>query len=473
MEIKALDVRGILLTINAEDVNKLKKKIHGKVIVPGNAQFDEARQIWNAMIDRRPALIIECKDTDDVLQAVNFAKLHSLQISVRGGGHNIAGRSLQDNVLLVDLSHMRTVKVDSNKKIALVSPGATLADVDQETQAYGLAVPVGINSTTGISGLTLGGGFGWLSRSLGMTVDNLISFEAITVDGEHVVCDREHHFDLFWGVTGGGGNFAIVTSFKFKLHPVGPDLMCGPVIYDMANAKEVLTNYRTFSKNCPEELSVWVVLRNAPPFPFLPISYHGKPVVILVGCYNGPMDEGKKYLSKLSSLGKSLGEGIAPNRFSDFQKAFDPMLTPGWRNYWKSHNFKEISDGLIKVIVDFSQHLPSSATEIFLAQMGGATNRVPSDATAYPHRDIQFIMNVHTRWKDAQHDEKCMTWARDFYNAMNPFAEKGVYVNFISEGDESVEGAYAQNAKRLQEIKYKYDPKNILRSNVNVTPKNK
>ncbi len=352
----------------------------------------------------------------------------------------------------------------------MVSPGATLADVDHEAQSYGLALPTGINSTTGIAGLTLGGGFGWLSRTLGMTVDNLISIEAVTVEGERLVCDRDHHSDLFWAITGGGGNFVIVTSFKFKLHPVGPEVMCGPVVFDIADAKNVLSNYRTYCSNCPEEATVWAVIRQCPPFPFLPSTYHGKLVLLIVGFYQGPLEDGKQELSKLKQLGSPLGDGIAPRRFKDFQQAFDPMLTPGARNYWKSHNFKEIADGLIDALVEYGSRLPSEDTEIFIAQMGGATNRVPAYATAYPHRDISFIMNVHVRWIDEKEDTACVSWARDFYKATKPFATGGVYVNFVSEGDDNIDGAYAQNAMRLAEIKSKYDPKNILRSNLNVLP---
>ena len=420
------------------------------------------------MIDRRPALIIQCISTADVIQAVLFAKHNNLLISVRGGGHNIAGSALRNDVVLVDLSQMRAVEVNTQEKTVYVFAGATLADVDRESQAYNLALPMGINSTTGISGLTLGGGFGWLSRSLGMTIDNLLSFEAVTVNGEHLVCDIKSHPDLFWAITGGGGNFAIVTAFTFKLHPVGPHVMCGPVIYDLADAKTVLAKHRAYCQNCPEEMAAWAVLRYAPPFPFLPSSYHGVPVLIIVGCYNGSIDEGTKHLAKLKEFGQILAEGIGVQPFKNFQQAFDPLLAPGFRNYWKSHNFKEISDGLIEVLIDHAKRLPSRATEIFVAQMGGATNRVLSDATAYPYRDVEFIMNVHARWETAEEDEKCITWAKEFYKATDPFASRGVYVNFLSQGDDNVEVAYAHNAKRLKEVKAKYDPKNILRSNVNI-----
>lgn len=470
MDITAQTLEGKQTTIDQNLLNDLRSKVGGQVITPVDSEYDNARVIWNVMIDRRPAFIVQCTGTADVIQAVRFAKRNRLLISIRGAGHNIAGRALQDNVMLIDLSKMRTVQVDPDAKTVVVSPGATLGDLDHETQIYGLALPVGINSTTGVAGLTLGGGFGWLSRKFGMTVDHLISFELVTVEGERIHCDKNNHPDLFWAITGGGGNFGIVTSFKFNLLPVGPEVMSGPAIFKVEDAKEVLTNYREFCKNSSENLCVWAVIRNAPPFPFLDESYHGKPVLILASLYNGPMEEGKEALEKVKELGNPIGDGIAPHLFTDFQQAFDPLLTPGFRNYWKSHNFKEISDDLIDILVEYSTKLPSLPSEIIFAQMGGATNRIARDATAYPHRDIEFIMNVHTRWEEAEDDEACVAWARKLFEAAKPFSSGGIYVNFVSEGDDSIDGAFAENAQRLALVKSKYDPENILRANLNIAP---
>lgn len=468
---KAMNVQGEKGDIPDEELLILRGKLRGRVIMPADKDYDEARKVWNAMIDQRPALIIQCLGTADVIYAVRFAKKHSLLVSVRGAGHNIAGRSLHDDVLLIDLSLMRGVFVDPDTKTVIASPGATLADIDHETQVFGLALPLGINSTTGISGLTLGGGFGWLSRSLGLTIDNLLSAEVITVQGERIVCDQKSHPELFWGISGGGGNFGIITSFRFKLHHVGPKIVSGPVVFDLKEGKGVLSNWREYCKNCPEEMTVWAVIRNAPPFPFIDSKYHGQPVVILVGVYNGPEDKGKESLSLLRKCGNPIGDGIALHDFESFQKAFDPMLTPGARNYWKSHNFKEISDDLIDTILQYAATLPSPLSEIFLGQMGGKTNKVDKSATAYPHRDVEFIMNVHTRWNDKKNDEPCITWARLFYEAAKPFSSGGIYVNFVSEGDDNVHGAYMENAKRLRDLKLKYDPDNILRFNLNINPR--
>lgn len=470
MSIKARTIENKLFTITQNQLDDLRTTLRGELITPADDHYAEVCQIWNAMIERKPALIIQCQDTSDVVKAVQFAKKNRLLISLRGGGHNIAGRCIYDNIMLIDLSKMRSVRVDPKKSIAIVEPGATLADVDRETQKYRLVLPTGINSTTGIAGLTLGGGFGWLSRKYGMTIDHLISAELITVQGERILCDANTHPDLFWAIRGGGGNFGIVTSFTFNLNPLEPEVIAGPLVFKFEDAKLVLRKYRDFCKISPENLSTWVVLRNAPPFPFLDSSDHGKLVLILASLYSGPIEASKNLLTKLRGLGNPLGDGIGPILFSDFQRAFDPLLTPGFRNYWKSHNFKEISNGLIDEIIQYAHKLPSPHTEIFIAQMGGATNRVPEDATAYPHRDIEFIMNVHTRWEQPKEDEKCISWARDFFKATNAFAAKGVYVNFVSEGDDNTQEAYAKNLSRLESIKAKYDPENVLRSNLNIPP---
>lgn len=458
------------IEVEADALSELKGNIRGRIILPTDSEYNESRKIWNAMIDRRPAFIVQCTGTRDVIQAVKFAKKHHLLISVRGAGHNIAGRSLHDQSMLIDLSQMRNVTVDPEEQTVTVRPGATLGDLDHETQHYGLALPVGINSTTGVGGLTLGGGFGWLSRQFGMTVDHLISAEVVTVDGERLSCSQDSHPDLFWAIRGGGGNFGIVTSFKFGLVKVGPEVMSGPLIFKMEDAKQVLENLRKFCENCLNEVSVWSVFRDAPPFPFLDSSYHGKRVLVLVAFHTGSLEEGKLALDQLNDLGNPIGNGIAPHTFTKFQQAFDPLLVPGARNYWKTHNFIDISDGLLDTILDYAKKLPNQHSEIFLAQMGGVTNQVPKNETAYPHRDVNFIMNVHTRWENASDDEKCITWARDFYQATRPYATGGAYVNFLSEGDDTLEGAFAENIERLAKVKAKYDPRNVLRSNLNITP---
>lgn len=469
--IKALNLHEQAVFISEEELNSLRLVLKGELITPRDKKFDDARQIWNAMINRKPAFIVQCHGTADVIAAVKFAKKHGLILSVKGAGHNIAGRALKDSVMLIDLSQMRSVYVDPDKKQVRVGPGATLADVDHETQAFGLALPVGINSTTGISGLTLGGGFGWLSRKYGMTVDNLLEVEVVNVDGERLVCNKNKNKDLFWAVRGGGGNFAIITSYLFSLQKVGPEVIAGPVVFDIKEARSILEKYCKFCKKNPDDFTVWAIMRKAPPFPFLSEKYHNQTCLIMVCIYTGKMENANQYVEALKNLGTPLGSGIGPHRFAEFQQAFDPLLTPGVRNYWKSHNFKTLDHQLFDVLIDYVEDLPSNESELFIAQMGGKTNTIDKNETAYPHRDVEFIMNVHTRWQDEKQDDACVQWARDLFKATSPFATGGVYVNFVSEGDDSVESAYGVNVKKLKKVKEKYDPDNRLRANLNINPK--
>ena len=465
-----LTLNGDTFEFDTQALEALQASVRGRILLPDDDEYDATRQIWNAMIDRKPALIVQCRGTADVMHCLQFCRQHQLLTCVRGAGHNIAGKSLQDGALLIDLSAMNNVSVDPQARRAIAGPGATLADVDHECQAFGLAVPMGINSTTGIAGLTLGGGFGWLSRSLGMTGDNLVSAEVVTADGKRLLCDANHHADLFWALRGGGGNFGIVTAFEFELHDVGPEVMAGPVVFPYEQAAAILPAYRAFCATCPDELTVWCVIRDAPPLPFLPEAVHGTRVLILASLYNGDLETGKALLEQVKKLGQPIGDGIGAYPLTGFQQAFDPLLTPGARNYWKSHNFTELSDGLIAQLQDYGSKLPSTQSEIFIAQMAGATNRVASDATAYPHRDAEFIMNVHTRWDTENEDADCRAWARDFYQATKPFATGGVYVNFISEDEDRVDGAYGSNYERLAQVKAKYDGDNFFRLNQNIKP---
>lgn len=472
MPIKALNFQNKLVDIPQSELEDLKSHIQGKLITPKDTLYDEARTVWNAMIDKKPAFIVRAISTLDVVKAVQFANQHQLQLSVRSAGHNIAGRGLQNETMLIDLSQMRDVKVDPVKKIATVQPGATLHDIDHQTLAFGLALPMGINSTTGISGLTLGGGFGWLSRKLGMTIDSLLSAEVVTVKGEQILCDDKHHPDLFWAIKGGGGNFGIVTTFTFKLHPIKTQVLSGPVVFDINDAPAVLKKYHQLCQKINNDLIIWALLREAPPFPFLDKSHHGKHVLILVFIYFGDTENEGNIIHQILSLGNPIGHGIQPNSFEAFQQIFDPFLTPGARNYWKTHNFKEIPEDLINILVSYGKNLPSSQSEVFIAQMGGLTNTIAKADSAYPHRDVNYVMNVHVRWNDKNDDKKCIDSARQFYQSTLPFATGGAYVNFVSEGDDSVKNIYGANAVKLAKIKAKYDPNNVLRGNMNIAPHN-
>jgi FAD/FMN-containing dehydrogenase len=451
-------------------VEEFKSSLRGELLLAGDPGYDEARALWNAMIDRRPALIARCAGAADVIRSVNLARDHGLLVSVRGGGHNIAGKAANDGGLMIDLSPMNGVRVDPAARTARVGPGATLGDVDHETQVFGLATPLGINSTTGIAGLTLGGGFGWLSRKYGFTVDNLLAADVVTANGELVTASETDNSDLFWGIRGGGGNFGIVTSFQFQLHPVGPEVLSGLIVYRFEDAGNVLRHYRSFVAQAPDDLSCWAVLRKAPPLPFLPEEVHGTEVLVIAVLHASDMKEGERLLRPLREYGDPIADVVMPHPYAGFQQAFDPLLTPGARNYWKSHNFSELSDGAIETILEYVGRLPTPHCEIFVAQLGGAASRIAADATAYPHRDAAFVLNVHTRWEDAAQDEECVAWAREFADATTPLATGGVYVNFISEGEERVQAAYGANYDRLVELKNKYDPTNLFSLNQNIKP---
>ena len=452
-------------------ISALRGGFRGKILLPDEDGYESARKIWNAMIDKHPAIIARCATTSDVVLAVNFARDHGLLLAVRGGAHNIAGSSMCDDGLVIDLSQMKAASVDPAARRVTIEGGATLADLDAATQAHGLATPVGINSTTGIAGLTLGGGFGWLSRKYGMTIDNLESAEVVTAAGNVVRANAKEHPDLYWGLRGGSGNFGVVTRFEFRLHPVGPDVLSGLIVYPISEAKAVLQQYREFVAKMPDDLQVWTVLRQAPPLPFLPQNFHGKGMIALALLYAGDPKQGEPLIAPLRRFGTPVGEHVGVQPYTAWQQAFDPLLTPGARNYWKSHNFTALNDGLFDTLVDHTNKLPSPQTEIFLGALGGATMRPTPDSMAYPHRDVQFIMNVHGRWDDAADDERGIGWSRSLFNAAAPYASGGVYVNFLT-ADESdrVRAAYGPNYQRLSRVKRDYDPDNLFRMNHNIQP---
>ncbi len=449
----------------------LASTLAGELMVPGADGYDEARTLWNAMADRRPGLIVECANKSDVVRCVRFAREHGLLVSVGGAGHNIAGNAACDDGFMISLRKMKSVQVDADGKRASVEPGVTLGELDAATQAHGLVTPTGINSTTGIAGLTLGGGFGWISRKYGLTADNLLLAEIVTAKGDVVTVSAGENPDLFWGIRGGGGNFGIVTSFEFRLHPLGPEVLSGLVVHPYSEAASVLRQYRDFVANAPDEVTVFVVMRKAPPLPFLPEEVHGTEVVILAAFYAGDMAEGEKALQPLRDIGSPIADVISPHQFTDFQAALDPLLAPGERNYWKSHDFLSLSDGLLDAALPYVGSLPSDSCEIIFAHMGGATSRIPADATAYRHREAQFIMNVHGRWHDADEDDRCIAWCRDLFKATTPFATGGVYVNFMTEEEmDRVESAYGDSYQKLVALKDRYDPENLFRFNQNVKP---
>lgn len=454
-----------------EIIEKLRSKVKRRIVLPGDPGYDEVRKIWNAMIDRRPAVIVQCAEADDVPHAISFARENGLEISIRGAGHNIAGNALCNDGLMIDFSNMKNVRVDAAKRCAYVEPGTTLADFDAAVQKYGLATPVGINSTTGISGLTLGGGFGWLTRKYGMTIDNLISADVITSAGKKIRASENENTDLFWAIRGGGGNFGVVTRYEFKLRPVGTEILAGLLVFPFKQARQVLTQYREFIESIPDDLSVWAVLRQAPPLPFLPDYVHGKEVVILAIFHAGDVNQGKNLIEPLRHFGDPLGEHIGTQPYTEWQKVFDPLLTPGARNYWKSHNLTVLHDGALDTMIEFAGKLPSPQCEIFIGLLAGAASRVSADSMAYANRNTKFVLNVHGRWDRAADDERCIAWAREFFKASAPCASGSVYVNFMTEEEvDRVAVAYGSNYDRLVQIKRKYDPENVFHLNQNIKP---
>lgn len=457
--------------VDGVEVARYGATLEGEVLLPGSDAYEAARAVWNGMIDRRPALITRCATPEDVARSVQFARAHGLPIAVKGAGHNIAGSAVRDGALVIDLSSMRGVTVDPSERVATVEPGATLGDVDAATQTYGLAVPTGINSTTGIAGLTLGGGFGWLSRKHGMTVDDLLGVDLVTADGAHVRADATENPDLFWALRGGGGNFGVVTSFRFRLHPVGPEVLAGLVVHPLEDAREVMRGVAELSTSAPDELSAWMVLRKAPPLPFLPEEWHGREVLVLAMMYAGEMEAGEAAAAAVRALGSPIADVVGPHPYVGWQQAFDPLLTEGARNYWKSHALPELSVEVIDRTVEAAGRLPSDECEIFLPHMGGAINRVPADSTAYPHREAEWVINIHGRWQDPEQDEECMGWTRDVFRSVAPYSTGGVYVNFMSSDEaERVRAAYGTNFTRLAAVKRTWDPENVFQANQNIRP---
>jgi FAD/FMN-containing dehydrogenase len=470
-EIRLASLQGEAISLGSDTVADFRQTLRGNVCLPQEAGYDEARTIWNAMIDRHPGAVVRCRGAADIVAAVRFAREHGLLLAVRGGGHNIAGNAVCEGGLLIDLSLMRSVRVDPASRTARVEPGATLGDFDKEAQAFGLATPLGINSTTGVAGLTLGGGFGWLSRKFGLAADNLISADVVTAEGKLVRASETENSDLFWALRGGGGNFGVVSSFEFRLHPVGPMVLSGLIVHPFARAKELLSGYRQVASKAADELTVWVVLRQAPPLPFLPAEVHGKEVLVFAVCYTGDEMSGQRALEPLRALGQPIADVIGMQPYAAWQTAFDPLLAPGAYNYWKSHNFLELSDGSIDALTSYAARLPTPECEIFIGQLGGGTSRVAFDATAYPHRNANFVMNVHTRWREPADERRSIEWARKLFAETAPHATGGVYVNFMPEDEiDRVSSAYGANYARLAALKAKYDPGNLFRLNQNVQP---
>jgi len=435
-------------------------------------RYDEARKVWNGMIDRRPALIAQCTGVADVRSSVKFAREHDLGVAVRGGGHNVAGTAVCDDGMVIDLSLMKGMRVDSRRCTAQAQPGLLWGEFDRETQTFGLACPGGIVTHTGIAGLTLGGGFGWLQRKYGLTCDNLLSADVVTADGQFLTISDTEHPDLFWGIRGGGGNFGIVTSFEYRLHPVGPQVLAGVLVHPAESAREVLQFYRDYISEVPDELSVFVAMRKAPPAPWMPENIHGSPVVILAVCYAGPsMEEGELILRPLRAFGEPLVDLIRPTAYTAHQGFFDASVHHGLHYYWKSHYMPSLTDDAIEVLATTAWNMRSPGSYSLLFQLGGAIGKVNEGDTAFSGRAARHAITLDGVWSDAEGPDDT-EWVRDYLAALQPFSTGGVYVNFLGdEGRDRVKASYgAEKYDRLVALKNKYDPTNFFRLNQNIEP---
>ena len=450
----------------------------GRAITSNDSDYDSARAVWNGTVNRRPRVIARCSGTADVVAAVRYARKHGLEIAVRGGGHNVAGTAVCDDGIVIDLSAMRAVIVDAAGRTAHVQGGALWGDVDHETQAHGLATVGGIVGHTGVGGLTLGGGIGWLMRKHGLTVDNLLAADVVTADGSIIRASSEQHPDLFWGLRGGGGNFGVVTSFRFALHPVGPVVTAGPVFWAAEDTVEVLRFYRDFVARAPDELGTVIRLGTIPPLPVIAETLHWRPAIAVACCYAGSVDDGARAVGALRRFGAPLVDLVGPTPYVAHQSGLDDTVPHGWHYYWKATNLAGLSDEVIAVVAEHAYAARSPRTYAAMFHMGGAVARVPADATAYGGRSMPHNIIVDAAWLPEQSGELAATetaWARGFLEALEPHRHNdSVYVNFLDSDEQAsrLREAYSDATyRRLAEIKAKYDPDNVFHHNSNIRPR--
>lgn len=454
-------------------LEELNNRLRGRLVLPDAPDYDEVRKVWNGMIDKRPALIVRCAGPADVMASVDFARDHGLLVSTRGGGHNVAGSSLVEDGMVIDLSPMRGVRVDPERRVARVEGGATLADLDRETQAFGLATPVGLVSRTGVAGLTLGGGFGWLTRRHGLSCDNLRSVDIVTADGELRVASETRNPDLFWAVRGGGGNFGIVTSFEYELHPVGPEVMLVATFYPAEMAASGLRYFRDFMREAPDELFALYSLWSMPEGPSFPAEMAGDPVLIFVGVYSGDVEEGERVVEPLRTFNEPLVDLSGPVSWLDVQTFYDADYPDGMLYYWKSAYLDDLSDDAIQVLVSDGVDRPSPLTNLDVWYLGGEMARVEPEETAFWYRSVEAMIGVEANWKDPAQSDANIRWARDLVADLEPYASDGSYANFggfQGDTDNPSRKIYGGNYDRLVEIKRTYDPDNLFRFNHNIDP---
>ena len=453
-----------------EAIQEFRGQFRGTVHEPGTTAYEEARKVYNAMIDRKPRLIAQCTDVADVMTAVRFARANDLRVSVRGGGHNAAGLGVCDDGLVIDLAPINYVRVDPTSRTVLVGAGCRWRDVDHATHAFGLAVPSGIISSTGVAGLTLGGGLGHLTRKYGLTIDNLLSVDMVLADGSFVVANAEENPDLFWAIRGGGGNFGIVTSFLFEGQPVHT-VCAGPMLWNLEDAADVMKWYREFITQAPEEMNGFVAMMTVPPGPPFPEELHLRKMCAIVWCYQGPMEEANNILGPIRSYRPPAFEFFVPMPFPMLQAMFDPILPPGLQWYWKADFFKELSDTAIEKHLEHASLLPTWQSTMHLYPVNGKVNRVRETDTAFSYRDAVWSGVIVGIDPDPANRERIVAWARNYYEALHPFGAGGAYMNFMmEEGEDRIRATYRANYDRLAAVKEKYDPDNFFRINQNIRP---
>lgn len=459
--------------LGEDGIANLEARLRGGLLRPGDEAYEEHRKVWNGMIDRRPALIVRSSGAADVIEAVNFARENGMTLAVRGGGHNVAGTAVAEDGLVVDLSGMKGIHVNPERRTVHAEAGVTIGKLDRETQMFGLATPLGVVSETGIAGLTLGGGLGWLRRKHGLSSDNLVSVDIVTADGRFLTASEDENADLFWAIRGGGGNFGVVTCFEYRLHPVGPEVMFAFVLYPGDRAREVLRFYAEYMAQAPDEVSPIAVLGRVPHAEVFPAESHGRPYVAFLAMYSGSVEEGEKILAPLRGLGEPIADMSGPMPYVEAQKVLDEDYPDGWRYYWKSVNTRGLDADAIEALISHAEAAPSEHSTIDVWYQGGAMGRVGAGETAFGERSAPILLGIEGNWEHPESDEANIAWVRDTIADMRRFSDGGMYVNFPGfgeEGQQMMRDAYGDNYARLAAIKAKYDPTNLFRMNQNIEP---
>jgi FAD/FMN-containing dehydrogenase len=473
-DMRIVTLAGAESSLDEAEVERFGSRLRGELLRSVDAGYEEARLLWNGVIDRRPALIARCTTVEDVVEAVNFARENDLLLAVRGGGHNVAGTASAEGGLVLDLSAMKDIEVDPERRTVRAGAGVTIGELDEQTQKHGLATPMGVVSETGIAGLTLNGGMGWLRRKHGLSSDNLLSVKVVTADGRSLTASEEENADLFWGIKGGGGNFGVVTSFEYRLHPVGPEVMFVFVLYPGDRAKEVLSFGEQYAAQGRDEVSPLGVLGRVPHDEMFPEEWHGEQYVALLAMYDGPVEEGEEALEPLRGLGDPIVDLSGPMPYTEVQKVLDEDYPDGWRYYWKSVNVDGLGEGVIEALMEHAEAAPSDHSTIDVWFQGGAMARIGAEESAFGDRSAPILLGIEANWEeDPEDDEANIAWARSCYSDLRRFSGGGVYLNFpgfLEEGQGLMRDAYGENYERLVALKNQYDPANLFRLNQNITP---